>query len=100
MLASKIEGIRVFKFMNGEEVIARCTQLDNGNYSLTSPLRVVVQRAPDGNFAPAFTTWLVTGREEHEVYASQIMVVPYEPPMEFHNEYVRSTSRLDLSTTM
>lgn len=102
MLIEKIEGVRVFKLVTGEEVVGRCTQRDNGNFSVTSPLRIVVQRAGNGEYAPAFTAWLATSRDdqEYEIYANQLIVVPYEPPSEFHNAYVQATSRLDLSAAM
>ena len=78
--------IKVFKLLNGEEIIAK-TEVTGLGYSLSDPAAIVIQQTAKG-VGVALAPYMPYAKSEITLYASAI-VSESTPNLDMENEYSR-----------
>lgn len=90
--------IKVFKCMNGEEIIGDVIDTCDDGWKVKKPMILHVQNGPGGmqaGFAPA----LMMSEAPVILYKTSIMM-DADPSLEFEKRYLEMTSGITLATTL
>jgi hypothetical protein len=90
--------ILAFKLSSGEEIIARSTQISNGNYIITYPRAVRVMKDPvSGEVGIGLVPWVISGSDGEDItLLGQSITVIITPARDMLDTYAQETSPLEV----
>lgn len=92
--------IRAFKLKSGEEIIARCTNLNDSttHYILSKVRQIIMQPIGPGQVGIGFMPWVATAQDEEIALKVECLACdPLHPPQNIEKEYLSQTTGIALA---